>query len=120
LYWPVDRKRFEREVDKVIEGLPEWVIERVDNLVIIVKEQAAPDQDPTGELLGIYEGVSLRDRSGDYWGVGPDQITIFRKPHLAMELSDEDLVDEIRRTVLHEIGHYLGIDDARLHQLGWD
>jgi predicted Zn-dependent protease with MMP-like domain len=52
--------------------------------------------------------------------VGPDQITIFRQPHLELGLDDNELVEEIRRTVLHEIGHYLGIDDARLHELGWD
>ena len=60
------------------------------------------------------------DRSGDYWGALPDQITIFRLPHLDMGLSDKDLEIEIRRTVFHEIGHYLGIEDDRLHELGWD
>ena len=116
----MNRKRFEREVDRVIETLPDWVIDRVDNLVIVVQERPSRKQDPGGELLGIYEGVSLPDRSGDYWGVGPDQITIFRQPHLDLGLEDDELADEIRRTVLHEIAHYLGIDDNRLHELGWD
>lgn len=116
----MNRKRFELEVDQVIESLPDWVLDRVDNLVIVVKERPTADQDPHGELLGIYEGVSLPDRSADYWGVGPDQITIFRQPHIELDLDDKELAEEIRRTVLHEIGHYLGIDDARLHELGWD
>lgn len=107
-------------VDRVIDELPDWVVERIDNLVIVVEEAPTPEQDPDGELLGIYEGVSLRDRSADYWGVTPDQITIFRRPHLEMALTEKELEVEIRRTVLHEIGHYLGIDDRRLHQLGWD
>jgi len=115
----VNRKNFEEAVDRVLEGLPDWVIDRIDNLVVVVEEKPRPDQDPDGDLLGLYEGVSLRDRSGEYWGVLPDQITIFRQPHLALGLTDQDLVAEIRRTVLHEIGHFLGLEDDRLHELGW-
>ena len=113
------RREFEGVVDQVLDELPDWVLERVDNLVVLVEERPNFEQDPDGELLGIYEGVSLPDRSSDYWGVTPDQITIFRQPHLELGLNDEELKLEIRRTVLHEIGHYLGIDDARLHELGW-
>lgn len=114
------RREFEEVVDQALDELPEWVIERVDNLVVVVEEKPTFDQDPEGELLGIYEGVSLLERSGDYWGVMPDQITIFRQPHLELGLELDELRAEIRRTVLHEIGHYLGIEDARLHELGWD
>ncbi len=107
-------------VDEVIDELPAWVVDRVDNLIIVVEERPTPEQDPHGDLLGIYEGVSLPDRSGDYWGVMPDQITIFRQPHVALGLTEVELRNEIRRTVLHEVGHYLGLDDRRLHELGWD
>ena len=107
-------------MDRALEALPDWVLDRIDNLVVVVEERPKPDQDPDGDLLGIYEGVSLLDRSGEYWGALPDQITIFRLPHLDMGLSDKDLEIEIRRTVFHEIGHYLGIEDDRLHELGWD
>ena len=96
------------------------MIERIDNLVVVVEEKPRPDQDEDGDLLGIYEGVSLLDRSGDYWGALPDQITIFRLPHLALGLTDKDLEKEIRATVLHEIGHFLGIEDDRFHELGFD
>lgn len=114
------RAHFEKVVDAAIDGLPPWVHERIDNLMIVVEDWPSHDQDPTGAgLLGIYEGVSLLERSGDYWGALPDQITIFRGPHLEMDLNDDDLQTEIRRTVLHEIAHHLGIDDARLHELGW-
>ena len=116
----MNRKRFEQVVDRALEALPAWVLDRIDNLVVVVEEKPKPDQDPDGDLLGIYEGVSLLDRSGEYWGALPDQITIFRLPHLEMGLSDKDLEKEIRRTVFHEIGHYLGIEDDRLHELGWD
>ena len=117
---PMNRRRFEQVVDRALEALPDWVIDRIDNLVVVVEEKPTREQDPDGDLLGIYEGVSLRDRSGDYWGALPDQITIFRQPHVDMELSDKDLEVQIRRTVFHEIGHYLGLEEDRLHELGWD
>jgi predicted Zn-dependent protease with MMP-like domain len=71
-------------------------------------------------VLGIYEGVSLLERSSDYWGALPDRIIVFRQPHLELGLEGEELEAEIRRTVLHEIAHHLGIEDDRLHELGWD
>lgn len=110
------RHEFEREVDRVIETLPSWVLEEVDNLIVVVEDDPTEDQ---GDILGIYEGVSLAER-GDYWGALPDRIVIFYRPHLALGLSDDELKDEIRRTVLHELGHHLGIDDDRLAELGWD
>lgn len=110
------RHQFESEVDRVIESLPEWVIEEIDNLVVVVEDSPTAEQ---GDVLGIYEGVSLAER-GDYFGVLPDRIVIFYRPHLALELDDGELREEIRKTVLHELGHHLGIDDARLTELGWD
>lgn len=110
------RHRFEQEVDRVLEALPEWVIEEIDNLVVVVEDQPSEEQ---GEVLGIYEGVSLAER-GDYFGVLPDRIVIFYGPHIELGLSEDELRAEIRKTVLHEIGHHLGIDDSRLTELGWD
>lgn len=117
----MDRRSFERLVDRVIEELPDWVVERIDNLVVVVEEEPTPDQDPTGEgLLGVYEGIPLAERGWDYFAAAPDRIVVFRQPHLALGLSPADLRAEVRRTVLHEIAHHLGIDDHRLHELGWD
>ena len=117
----MNRREFSVAVDKVLAELPEWVVERVDNLVVVVEDWPTPEQDPTGEgLLGIYEGVSLAERGFDYFGVSPDQIVIFYQPHLQLGLTDEELRKEIRITVLHEMAHHLGIDDNRLHELGWD
>lgn len=110
------RHQFEREVDRVIEALPQWVIEEVDNLVVVVEDAPTEDQ---GDLLGVYEGVSLAER-GDYWGALPDRIVIFYRPHLELGLTEDELREEIRKTVLHELGHHLGIDDDRLTELGWD
>ena len=113
----MNRRQFEDVVDRTLESLPPWVVEQIDNLHVVVEERPADDQD---DSLGIYEGVSLPDRAADYWGALPDRIVIFRAPHLEMGLNDEELEAEIRRTVLHEIAHHIGIDDERLAELGWD
>lgn len=110
------RHQFEREVDRVLEELPQWVLDEIDNLIVVVEDWPAED---LGDILGIYEGVSLAERD-DYFGVLPDRIVIFQGPHVALGLSDEELRAEIRKTVLHEIAHHLGIDDNRLTELGWD
>jgi len=116
----MNRRQFEQAVDDVLAALPEWVLNRVDNLTVVVEDLPTAEQDPEGSgLLGIYEGVSLAERGIDYFGYVPDRIVIFSQPHLALGLADAELRDEIRITVLHEIGHHLGIDDDRLHELGW-
>jgi predicted Zn-dependent protease with MMP-like domain len=107
---------FERSVDRALEGLPDWVLARIDNLVVVVEEAPPPE---SGDLLGIYEGVALSERD-DYSGVMPDRIVVYRRPHLDLELGPGELEAEIRKTVLHEIAHHLGIDDDRLTELGWD
>ena len=104
-------------MDRALEDLPAWVLDIVDNLHVVVEDRPSREQ---GDVLGLYEGVSLLERSGDYWGALPDRIIVFREPHLEMGLKDRELEGEIRRTVLHELAHHLGIDDERLEELGWD
>ena len=117
---PMNLRSFESVVQETLDSLPQWVVAEMENVAVVVERRATTSQDPdrTG-LLGIYEGVPLSDRGIDYFGVTPDRITIFYDPHVSLELSDDELVSEIRTTVLHEIGHHLGLDDARLHELGW-
>ncbi len=118
---PMQRAEFESVVDEALESLPEWVMERVENLHVVVEDWPSREQDPEGSgLLGIYEGVSLLDRGVDYSGFLPDRIVIFMGPHLATERQRDELRAEIRTTVLHELAHHLGIDDNRLNELGWD
>jgi predicted Zn-dependent protease with MMP-like domain len=115
------RSQFERIVDEALEELPEWVVDAVENLHVVVEDWPTRQQDPNDEgILGIYEGVSLLDRGVDYSGYLPDRIVVFMGPHLELGLSRRELKDEIRTTVLHEVAHHLGIDDERLHELGWD
>jgi predicted Zn-dependent protease with MMP-like domain len=116
----VNVDEFEAEVDGVLASLPPWVVARIDNVVIVVERRPRRTQNPDGEtLLGLYEGVSLAERGVDYYAVAPDQITVFYEAHMALGLSDEQLRSEIRTTVLHELGHHIGIDDDRLHEIGW-
>ena len=78
------------------------------------------DRDPEDpELLGIYEGIALTDRDTTYAGALPDTITIFRESLLEMCDTEDEVVEEVAITVIHEIAHHFGIDDERLHELGW-
>ncbi len=105
-------------VDEALEDLPDWVLEQVENLAVVVEDRPPPGQDP--DLLGLYEGVSLLERGIDYSGFMPDRITIYRQPHLDLGLSRDRLRHEVKRTVLHEVAHHLGIEDQRLHDIGYD
>ncbi len=88
----------------------------LSNVVILVEDESPPDGP---ELLGLYEGYALTDRGWDYAGVLPDRISIFRNPILRSCTTEEEVVREVTVTVVHEIAHHFGIDDARLHRLGW-
>lgn len=113
----VPRAQFEELVAEALDTIPAELAALLDNVVVVVEDDA-PEDDP--DLLGLYSGVPLTERGSWYAGVLPDQITIYRNPTLAMCDSLEDVVDEVRITVVHEIAHHFGIDDARLHDLGYD
>ena len=119
------RLEFEEVVGRVLAELPDWVTSLMDNVVVVAMD--APSSPGEGEdhhcceeLLGEYVGVSLPDRAADYWGVLPDEIRIYRLAHLDLGLGRSETEEEIRRTLLHELGHYLGFSERRLHELGWD
>ena len=111
------RKRFEELVGEALDEVPPELMSLLDNVVVLVED------DPEGDdrnLLGLYEGYALTDRGWDYGAVLPDRITIFRNPTLRICASEEEVVEEVVTTVVHEIAHHFGIDDSRLHELGWD
>jgi len=113
----MSRDEFEDAVGDALDGVPPELARLMDNVVILVEDDAPPD-DP--DLLGLYEGTPLTERGDSWAGSLPDRITIFRNPTLDMCDSREDVVEEVRVTVVHEIAHHFGIDDDRLHELGWD
>jgi predicted Zn-dependent protease with MMP-like domain len=107
------RERFEELVRDALDEVPDELLKLMDNVVILVE-----DDSPDG-LLGLYEGHALTERGWHYGGVLPDRIMIYRHPILRICDSDEDVVEEVAITVVHEIAHHFGIDDDRLHELGW-
>ena len=112
--------QFEAVIRETIGGLPEWVRDALDNLEILVLEEADEDLDPEGEgLLGLYLGLPLPERGFDYAGELPDVIYIFRRPHMELGLPPDELRDEVARTLIHEVAHYFGIDDDHLDDIGW-
>nr|WP_246100085.1 metallopeptidase family protein [Stackebrandtia endophytica] len=109
-------ERFEELVADALDRIPSPLMSMMDNVVILVEDE------PEGEeknLLGLYEGHALTDRGWEYGGVLPDKITIFRLPTLSICDTEAEVVAEVAVTVVHEIAHHFGIDDARLHALGW-
>ena len=111
----MSRERFEELVGEALDEVPEELLGLMSNVVILVEDDPPPGED----LLGLYEGHALTERGWDYSGVLPDRILIYRNPILRICDSDDDVVDEVAITVVHEIAHHFGIDDERLHALGW-
>jgi len=111
----LDRADFDALVDQALDEIPDEIARLVHNVVVLVEDDP-PDDDP--DLLGVYDGVSLTERGTDHTGL-PDRITIFRRPLLEMCRDADELVREVRITVVHEIAHHFGIDDDRLHELGY-
>ncbi|MDC4232785.1 metallopeptidase family protein [Actinomyces sp. B33] len=112
----MNREEFESLVADALDEIPEEFWEQVDNLVVLVEDDPPADMEP--DLLGLYDGVALTERD-DYAGVLPDRILVFRNPTLAMCRDAREVAEEVRITVLHEFGHYFGIDDEQLHEMGW-
>jgi predicted Zn-dependent protease with MMP-like domain len=112
----MSREDFEDLVSEALDTVPPRLTKLMQNVVIVVEDDSPPQ---VGTLLGLYEGVPLTERGDTYAGFLPDRITIFRRPLLAICDTRDDLVREIRVTVVHEIAHHFGIGDERLHELGW-
>ncbi|MBW6439912.1 metallopeptidase family protein [Actinoplanes hulinensis] len=109
-------ERFEELVGEALDEVPVELMSLMNNVVFLVEDLPPGGGD---DLLGVYEGVALTERGWDYAGALPDRITIFRLPTLKVCDTEEDVVEEVAITVVHEIAHHFGIDDQRLHELGW-
>lgn len=112
---PVPMPRFEGLVADALDAIPNELAELMDNVIVLVEDR----HDDEADLLGLYEGIPLTERD-DYGGFAmPDRVTVFRVPLCAMCESEEELVDQVTITVIHELAHHFGIDDDVLHDLGW-
>ncbi|MGH2753331.1 MAG: metallopeptidase family protein [Actinomycetota bacterium] len=119
---PVDEEEFISYVAEAIDSLPDDLAAEMDNVEIVVEDEPPAEflvNMPRGHsLLGHYHGVPLTGR-GFYDRALPDKISIYRGPITRLARTPEAIRDQIKRTVLHEIGHHFGIDEDRLHELGW-
>ncbi|WP_020668903.1 metallopeptidase family protein [Amycolatopsis nigrescens] len=107
--------RFDELVSDALDQLPPEFAEAMDNVVVLVE----PYNEEAPDILGLYHGIALTERTSDYGGVLPDRISIYREPLLQMCEDEEHVVEEVLVTVVHEVAHHFGIDDDRLHELGW-
>lgn len=112
----LDAEAFEAIVVDELDQLPDDMVDGLENLVFVVEDRP---EDGSLDLLGLYDGYALTER--DRYGLGemPDRIILYREPLLAICDDEPQLRDEIHVTLVHEIAHFYGIDDDRLHELGW-
>jgi len=118
----VEPERFDEMVATALDEIPALLAEAMENVVVTVEEWPTRQQAArtNGLLLGLYEGVPLTRRGPiSYSGVAPDRITIFSGSLSSLARDEDDLAARVRVTVLHEVGHYFGMTDERLHEMGW-
>ncbi|MCI0567823.1 MAG: metallopeptidase family protein [Acidobacteria bacterium] len=118
------RAAFRRLVSEALEDLPVEFMEKLNNVEVVVEDLPTPDQqvlaggDEEEMLMGLYEGTPLTERTTDYTSL-PDRITLFQDNIEAVCGTDEEIREEVRKTVLHEIAHHFGMDDERLYELDY-
>ncbi|HEV7423271.1 MAG TPA: metallopeptidase family protein [Mycobacterium sp.] len=108
-------QRFDELVSDALDRIPPELTAAIENVVVLV-EARHPDEP---DLLGLYEGIALTERDSSYSGSLPDAITIYRDALLDVCDTEDEVVEEVTVTVIHEVAHHFGIDDDRLHELGW-
>jgi predicted Zn-dependent protease with MMP-like domain len=122
---PARHRRFEDLVQQALAAIPLPFAAALDEVAIVIEDEPSPDQLRDNELTagdtlyGLYEGVARTEYGAD-WLVVPNRISLFRLPLEADFADPDELADEVRLTVIHELAHHLGIDDDRLHALGVD
>lgn len=112
----MDAADFEALVIEELDRLPDDMVEGLENVVFVVEDRP---EDGTLDLLGLYDGLALTERTQYGMGELPDRIVLFREPHLEHCDDIAELRDEIHTTLVHEIAHFFGLDDAQLHEMGW-
>lgn len=109
------QERFEELVGDALDELPAQIVDMLDNVVITVADRHASEP----SLLGLYHGIALTERDTHYTFALPDEITLFRGALMEFCSDEDELAEEIAVTIVHELGHHVGIDEDRLHDLGW-
>ncbi|WP_434318958.1 metallopeptidase family protein [Leifsonia sp. P73] len=112
----LDADAFEELVTDELDRLPDEMIDGLDNVVFVVEDRP---EDGSLDLLGLYDGVALTERDAYGFGEMPDRLILYREPLLSICADEDELREEVHVTLVHEIAHYYGIDDDRLHELGW-
>ncbi|HOW01898.1 MAG TPA: metallopeptidase family protein [Rhodoglobus sp.] len=112
----LDEDAFERLVVDELDLLPDDMVDGLDNVVFVTESRP---EDGSLDLLGLYDGVAMTERGAYGFGELPDRIVLYREPLLAVSADLEELKDQIHVTLVHEIAHFYGLDDAQLHELGW-
>ena len=109
---------FEEAVELAIDSIPARFLDELENVVFMVEDEP-PEDDP--DTLGFYDGVNLYDRSSGYGAIDeiPDTITIFKGPHERLPGGRAEIIEEIRKTVVHEVGHYFGMDEEQIEDMGY-
>ena len=112
----LDEEAFERLVVDELDLLPDDMVDGLDNVVFVTESRP---EDGSLDLLGLYDGVAMTERGAYGFGELPDRIVLCRETLLAISADLEELKDQIHVTLVHEIAHFYGLDDAQLHELGW-
>lgn len=110
----VSQEDFEVLVGEALDSIPAELARQMRNVVVLIEDMGS-----SPNLLGLYEGVPLTERTTSYAGMLPDRITIYRIPILRHCGDRDDVVRQVKVTVIHEVAHHFGISDERLHELGW-
>jgi predicted Zn-dependent protease with MMP-like domain len=120
------RKQFEAVVERALRRLPRAFREKLENIIVVVEDWADEETlaemgiEPPDTLYGLYQGVDLTQRDSTYGNVLPDTVTIYQGPIEEDCESEAEMAQVIRETVIHEIGHYFGLDDETMHRLEED
>jgi predicted Zn-dependent protease with MMP-like domain len=110
----VSDERFEELAAEALDGLPEWIQDRMENVDVLIEPDPPPQQPG---LLGLYQGVPLSRRGIGYAGALPDRITLFRSAILRGARTEEEVRDRVQHVVGHEVAHHFGISDDRLREI---
>ena len=120
-------EEFEAAVQDAIDSIPDEFLDELENVAIVLADEPEGEDfegdglySEEGDLLGLYDGLSLTERDSGYgFGDYPDTITIFKGPHERLEGGRADVLEEVRKTVVHEIAHYFGLDEDQVDEMGY-